>query len=339
VVALPRVKLAEREKAMKGQLIKGWRIAAVLLGAALMSPAQNAYTSSSVATPAASQASASASQTRTTPRPGTVNYLEGQVSIDGQDLARDSAHTRTVGVGEAISTGSGYVEVLLTPGAYLRLGHNSEARMISAGLADTRVELTRGTALVEVAQLVKGSHLGVQADGATTLIESKGLYGFDTGMQSVKVLDGKAKVTAETGETTLKKGDQVLLASENPLKKRDYDSKLAKAEPLYVWSKVRSESEAASNVNLTNTLVARGGWYGPGWYWDPYLSFYSFVPGWGTWYSPFGFGYYPYGFGYAYPVRYYGVRPVYRGAIRPGFAGAHLAGGFRAGGGFHGGRR
>ena len=43
--------------------------------------------------------------------------------------------------------------MLLTPGVYFRLGDNSEVRMVSPGLADTRVELVKGSALLEVDQL------------------------------------------------------------------------------------------------------------------------------------------------------------------------------------------
>ena len=57
--------------------------------------------------------------------------------------------------------GDGYVEVLLTPGAFLRVGPNSELSLSAVGLADTRINLSRGNALVEVDQLISGTHLEV----------------------------------------------------------------------------------------------------------------------------------------------------------------------------------
>jgi hypothetical protein len=49
-----------------------------------------------------------------------------------------------------------------------------------------------------------------------------------------------------------------------------------------------------------------GGWYAPGWDWDPYFSCYTFIPGDGIFYSPFGWGFYsPFFVGYA-PFGYYG---------------------------------
>lgn len=275
--------------------------------------------------------------------PGAVNYVEGQATLDGQPLTAQSVARP----GQAIDTANGYVEVLLTPGAFLRIGHNSETRLTSVGLAGVTLQVNRGSAMVEVADLVKGSTLTVDMDGSTTAVQKNGLYSFDAAQHSVRVLDGKAEVRNATGETTLKKGNEVLLASDQPLKKRDFETKLAEHEPLYVWSKVRSEQEARANMNAVNSLAAAGGgWYGPGWYWDPYWSSYAFLPGSGFLYSPFGWGFYGYpgiwrgGFGYGYGYRggrYSGhVSGFHHGR---GFHGGHAGSGFHGGhgGGFHGG--
>ncbi len=67
-----------------------------------------------------------------------------------------------------LETGQGRAEVLLTPGVFLRVGDNSAVRLISPGLADTRVEVLRGQAIVEVAELFKDNNLSVLMDGAST---------------------------------------------------------------------------------------------------------------------------------------------------------------------------
>jgi hypothetical protein len=295
--------------------------------------------------------------------PGTINYVEGQVSLNGQDLMPHSVGAAALQPGQVLDTGNGYAEVLLTPGAFLRLGHNSELRMVSAGLADTRTELVRGASIIEVDQLMKGAHLAVAMDGATTQLEKKGLYDFDAAQQAVIVLDGKANVQEPSGTATLKKHDEVLLASRRPLKKRDVNEKAVKEDQLYVWSNARSEAEAQASLAAARNAESYVA-VAPGWFWDPAWGFYGFWPadamlyspfGWGF-YSPafFGFGYYP-GIWYGHPVRLYGrvgginarvgafrggfVRPS-GGFVRPsgGFAHPMIGGGFH-GGGFHGGRR
>jgi hypothetical protein len=279
------------------------------------------------ATALAGFAQTSVSQNRGMAGPGAVNYVEGQVSLNGQPLAAQSV----VRPNQVIDTANGFVEVLLTPGAFLRIGPNSEARLISAGLAGVELEVNRGSAMVEVADLIKGSRLNVVLHGAGVAIEKSGLYSFDATQQSVRVLDGKAEVTSGGGVVTLKKGNQALLASGQPLQKQSFETKAAEHDPLYVWSRVRSEQEAKANFNASNSLAASA-WYGPGWYWDPYWSSYAFL-GTGYLYSPFGFGYYGYpgiwGGGYGYHGgRYYGhVSGNFRGS----------AGGFHGGGGHGGG--
>jgi hypothetical protein len=291
-------------------------------------------------------AAGNATGAQTMPPPGTVNYIEGQVSVDGQPLTPGALRSMILQPNDAIDTGAeGYAEILLTPGAFLRIGHETEARVLNVGLADVRVQIVHGSALLEAAQLVKGTNMDVLMNGATTKIDEKGLYGFSTSEEAVEVLDGKATVSEQARETSLKKGDEVLLASAKPLKKRDFDAKAAENEPLYVWSKVRSEDEAQANIHVANTVEAYGGWYGPGWYWDPYWDFYAFVPAYGFLGGPFGWGFYAPGYVWAAP--YYGFYHGFRGyrgtaAIHGGFVGGFhsgFAGGFHGGfaGGFHGG--
>lgn len=278
------------------------------------------------------------------PPPGAVNYIEGQVSIDGQEISQQNLRSVVLAPNQALDTGNGYAEVLLTPGAFLRLGHDSEVRLGSAGLADVQFTLTRGSALVEVADLVKGSRLSAALGNATAQVEDKGLYALSVSGNSFQVLDGKLKVIDNDQATTLHKGDEVVLTSDRPLKKRDFDKKAVQSQQLFVWSRVRSQQEEAANVNMANSLLASGGWNGPGWYWDPYWSFYSFVPGYGFLGGPFGYGFYsPFALRAGY-LGYYGRgfygRPVagyYRG-FRGGMPAVHGTAGVRSmGGGFHGG--
>lgn len=293
---------------MKGQWKRGWQAAGLLFAAAIVSQAQT------TAQGAAAQ--------RGMASPGTVNYIEGQVALEGQPLTASTV----IAPNQVIDTANGYVEVLLTPGAFLRIGHDSEVRLIAAGLTGVNLQLNRGSAMIEAAEFVKGSQLEVAMNGVTTRIEHEGLYSFDANQQAVRVFDGKAQV----GSITLKKGDQVSFANENPLKKRDFDMKTAKAEPLYVWSKVRSESESEANMRVANNIAMGAAWYGPGWYWDPFWSGYAFVPRWGILGSPFGWGYYSPTFVYSAP-RLYG-----RGYYGHGFRGnvGGVPAGMRS---FHGG--
>jgi hypothetical protein len=273
--------------------------------------------------------------------PGTINYVEGQVSLDNQPLA--PSNSTVMQPGQTLATGNGFAEVLLTPGAFLRLGHNSQIRLMTAGLAETKAQLNSGSAIVEVDQLIKGTNLALVMNGATAQLDKKGLYDFDASQQAVRVLDGKTTVIEAAGRKSIGKNDQLLLASAKPLKSRDFDVNAVKAQPLYVWSEARSRDESDANVALAQNVAAYGGWYGPGWYWDPYWSFYAFLPGDGFLYSPFGWGFYSPGFigYYGVPFGHYGHYGSYGHFGHYGGLHGHV-GGVNAhvgafGGGFHGG--
>jgi hypothetical protein len=71
------------------------------------------------------------------PQPGTINYIEGQVSIGVQALTENSVGSAKLAAGQSLSTQSGRAEILLTPGIILRVNNNSSIQMVSPGLADT----------------------------------------------------------------------------------------------------------------------------------------------------------------------------------------------------------
>src|SRR5579871_2677797 len=63
--------------------------------------------------------------------PGTVNYIEGQATMNGAPLNRDAAGSMQLQPGQGIMTQNGRVEVLLTPGVFVRVGSNSSLQMVS----------------------------------------------------------------------------------------------------------------------------------------------------------------------------------------------------------------
>jgi hypothetical protein len=273
------------------------------------------------------------------PRPGSVNYVQGQVTAAGQPLTLQSVGHFALQPGQALDTSNdGYVEVLLTPGAFLRVGPNSEFSITAVGLADTRINLTRGNALVEVDQLISGTHVEVTLASTSVDMLKKGLYSFTASPPDVRVFDGKADVVGTTVHGNVGKHDQISLDDNPKLKKSSFNEGQAKQDQLYVWSAARSRAESDQNKLVSQNSA---GYYpqGDGWFWDPYTNFYGFW-GPGFFYSPFGFGFY----GGFYPGFYHGFYGGFRRGYYGGghaFVGVHgngVSGGFH-GGGFHGGGR
>ena len=72
-------------------------------------------------------------------RPGTLNYVEGKVSLDGQALDAKSIGSTEIDPGQVLTTDNGKAEILLTPGVFLRLGSDSSVRMVDSGSPETRL--------------------------------------------------------------------------------------------------------------------------------------------------------------------------------------------------------
>jgi hypothetical protein len=195
--------------------------------------------------------------------------------------------------------------MLLTPGIFLRVGDNSSVRLLSPSLADTRVQLLHGQAIIEVTEIFKDNNIRVEMNGSSTRLEKEGLYSFNADSRLVQVYDGKATVEQNDRNIDLKKGRELALGG--PWKAAHFDPKSqGPQDSLYAWSNLRSEYEAEASMQSARNVFVGGGayWDGPGWYWNPYWATYGFIPGDGIWYSPFGWPFYSPWFVYSAPGWY-----------------------------------
>jgi hypothetical protein len=266
------------------------------------------------------------------PRPGTVNYVEGQASIADQVLNSSSVGSAELGAGQTLDTQTGKAEILLTPGVFLRLGNGSSAKMISPSLTNTQLELSKGEALIEVDELHPENDIRINEDGTTTRLLKKGLYEFDSTHAAVRVFSGKASVLEGDEKVTVKGGHELSLNASSELKAKSFNkNEFAKNDDLYRWSSLRSDYLAEANVDTARAYVVNEGnghgWWGGGWYWSPWFGAYTFIPGNGYFYSPFGWGFYSplwayripvYGFrGYSHHFENFRPEALEHGSLRP----------------------
>ena len=285
------------------------------------------------------------------PRPGTVNYTEGAAYIDGNVLSKQSAGNMQLGAGQVLTTAEGKAEVLLTPGIFLRVGDHSAVKMISPDLENTKVELERGRAGVEVDQIFPQNMVQIIDAGKATQLMKTGYYEFDANQPEAMVFQGQAEVDLGDGKwEKVKNHHELALAASGPEKTVDFDSHPAN-DDLYNWSSLRSQYLAEANNQIAGEYADAPGFY-PGWYWDPWMWDYTYL-GWDPFFSPFGWGFYPWGgfggfyggWGGWYGRGFYGGRGLYGHpglyghgpAGHPGYAGHGFAGGGFHGGGFAGG--
>ncbi len=251
-------------------------------------------------------------------KPGVVNYIEGNAFLNGRQISTENLKTTFLNANDTISTDIGKAEVLLSPGVFLRLGENTQVRMISPSLTDTQIELKSGEAMVEADDILKDNRVTVIDAGNTVTVERTGLYKFSAGDNAkVAVVEGKLDIYSGDRKTEVGKGHEFLLGQAKKAEK--FDAK--KEDDLYAWSNVRSQYNAASSYQAAKDVNASsyggvwgdfgfGGFANPGWMWNSGFNSWAWLPGGGAYYSPFGYGFYGPGMvGYA-PVIY---APLYGG--------------------------
>lgn len=267
----------------------------------------------------AAPATSAPSEHPETASPGTINYVEGDVTSGTETLSSKSVGTVALKAGQTLSTGNGRAEVLLTPGVFLRLGNDTSVKMVSPSLLNTKVDMTSGEATVEVDEYHSQQNLIVGEDGSTAYLVHTGLYDFDPQQGVIRVIKGQAVVVYNDRHVRVNPGREVNLFPETAkLKTTKFNvGEYKKDNPVYSWTKLRSQYLAEANVNEAPYVYGGWpgwwgsgwyGWYGPGWYWNPWFASYTFIPGYGVIDSPFGWGFYsPWSVGLA-PYAVYGGR-------------------------------
>lgn len=293
--------------------------------------------------------------------PGSLNYVEGSAAIGKQVLGPNSVGSVVLEAGQVLNTKSGKAEILLTPGVFVRIGDHSSLQMISPSLTDTEVALQRGQATVEVTDIYRQNDLVLDDGGARTQLLKLGFYEFDSNPAEVHVFDGEALVRDQDQSVKVKAGHDLVFSSNSRMKSQKFDKASFNSNDLYQWSTLRSSYLSEANIDEAQNYTYDD-WFFDGWYWDPWFDCYTFIPGDGIFFSPFGWGFYspwyvgwaPTGFDGHYYHRFdpqmnavnrsilnsnriggHGFRGSPRFGMSRGFYGGGFHGGF--GGGFHGG--
>jgi len=161
-----------------------------------------------------------------------VNAVQGETNVQAYDVVRED---------QSVKTGSSsYVEVLLSPGAFLRINENSEVKIDSAGVSDIVIQVVSGTALIE--DVAMDSRLPIRAivGGAKLLIGSSGLYRFTS--DTASVIDGALRLGAKDETDDQRRGEGYEKSGEGNRQDCDEDDKEGRSQEREQDEGRRSES-------------------------------------------------------------------------------------------------
>ena len=246
---------------------------------------------------------------------GVIHYAEGRVLLNDQVIESRSGLFPDIKETQQVRTEEGRVEILLTPGVFLRLGENSAIRMVTNRLIDTRLELLSGEAVVEADELLKDNGVTIVYKDYAVQLQKKGVYRFNTETPQLRVYEGEALVQLDGRMQTVKDGH--VLTMDGGLEAASFDRK-KDVDDLYRWGAHRSEYISMANVSAAKMVADSGTYWGTSsWYFNPYYNMYTFLPGYGFgngfgygvgYYNPFGYTFWsPYNvYSYINTLPYYG---------------------------------
>ncbi len=223
---------------------------------------------------------------------GLIHYVEGEAFLGKDAVKLKAAQYPSIRKEMVFRTGEGRAEVLLTPGAFLRLSENTSIRMKNTDLTNARVEFMTGSILIESADVSKTSRenqVSVVLGTTTVALRKAGVYRIDSDPMRLRVYDGEAEVRTYNDMAVVKKGK--MLPLEGVLAAEKFDPKLGDA--FYRWAGRRSESLASANIWAAKRISDGNlSWGRSGWIYNPYFGMFTFVPMNGIWMSPFRSRYY-----------------------------------------------
>lgn len=224
---------------------------------------------------------------------GILNSVAGQVLLGTQWLNANADGETRIGAGQSLQTYAGRVEILLSPGVFVRLGDMSLARILSATATDAALAVDRGEATVEVVNLGSQSRLGMLQDNEAAELLTAGLYDFDADQHEIRVVKGEAVVEVGGRAVHLKSGYELKLAGASAGKPKKFDNKANEQKDLYRWTMQRSSYLAAANIDSARSYAAiDSAWSGARWYWSPSFNAFTYIPDKGIVHGPFGWAFY-----------------------------------------------
>jgi hypothetical protein len=240
---------------------------------------------------------------------GGINAVTGRVGVrrDGKP-PRLLTSQDDLEDGDIVTTGvSGQVEVLLSPGSYLRLAERSEFVMEDTSLDNLLVRLTKGSAIIEATGPSDLKlYIPIVTDQHRMTIVRPGVYRLNVAAGTTELFVRKGRMAlSDNKDDVVKGGKKVTFASSGQEVAKLTDSD---ADQFDQWSKLRGQTLALANARLSARMVnsylsgnSFGNSFSSGWglwTWSPFSSCYTFLPfhyGWG---SPYGGSYGTWGNGF-----------------------------------------
>ena len=176
---------------------------------------------------------------------GVLNYSEGEIFFDDQPVKQTPGAFPALHQGAVLRTDKGRAEILLTPGVFLRMDENSSFKMANTSLADTRVELLTGSAIIDSSDAAKTDGLVVLYRAYQIRFPERGVYRINTEPGVLQPYSGVAEISGD-GPNPAKIDDEHEYFLDVGLKTERYGD--GSVDSFTEWARNRSETISADNA-------------------------------------------------------------------------------------------
>ena len=146
---------------------------------------------------------------------GLVYEAEGQVALLKGSGPEPTQGQRHLEAGQLVRTEAGRVELILAPGLFLAVGHNTELEMVKPHLSDLQLKLISGSAALRAVDDSYLEGLSIRSGDAEVRFDKRGVYRLDAPAGErlrLKVFGGRAVVFANESDHKVKKKWSLALA-------------------------------------------------------------------------------------------------------------------------------
>jgi hypothetical protein len=220
---------------------------------------------------------------------GLINWTEGQVFLGDSAVKQKFGEYADVKTGQHLRTEEGRAEVLLTPGVFLRVAENSEIAMVANALSDTRIEIVKGSVVIEASEISKENSVEFLVAGSRVDLRKNGVFRIDASdPPRIRAYDGEIALFQNGQQTVIKEGRQLLLTSVPVAEKFSKDD----TDPFFRWAARRSGYVAAANLSAARYLRENNSLGTSGWYYSPYMGLFTYIPIHGYYRNMWNYAYY-----------------------------------------------
>ena len=199
---------------------------------------------------------------------GLVNDVKGLTNVKPMQMVEANVPVRT--------GPTGFAELLLTPGAYLRLGSNAEVVLDNTGLTSVALHVNAGEAIIEVVEITGETPIRVTTGQTSVNLRDPGIFRFRDGVATV--IEGKFE-TATEPPVPYRKGWEVTYNINYRARKTSQAQTVSAVAALDTYSDQRSALMARANATLAPTISQSTATYGnPYWLYSPTIGGLTYIP-------------------------------------------------------------